>query len=162
VPVALLAPVLIPAVAGSLRRVELTGGPQLMPPNPRLTASPVPVAVHILSEIAYSVLGSFQFSANFRRSHPRWYRYAGRMLVMSGLAVAVSALWMTPVFSGTPGTLLYTFRLALGSGMAASIMLGAGWAINLAVAAWIIRRGDPSRHGARFRHGRTTAEVRSP
>ena len=40
VPVALVALVVIPAVAGSLRLVELAGGPLLMPANPRITASP--------------------------------------------------------------------------------------------------------------------------
>ena len=45
--VALVALVVIPAVAGSLRLLEIAGGPHLLPANPRLTASPVPVIVHI-------------------------------------------------------------------------------------------------------------------
>ena len=51
---------------------------------------------------------------------------AGRVLVMLGLAVAFTALWMTqfyPRHSGT-GELAYLFRLAFGSGMAACIVLG--------------------------------------
>ncbi len=63
VPFALVALVAIPAVAGSLRLVELAGGPLLLPANPRMTASPLPVFVHVLSAVPYAVLGAFQFSA---------------------------------------------------------------------------------------------------
>ena len=37
VPFALVALVVVPAIAGSLRPVELAGGPHLLPANPRLT-----------------------------------------------------------------------------------------------------------------------------
>jgi hypothetical protein len=43
VSVALVALSLIPIVSGSLRLVEIAGGPQLMPTNPRIDASPVPL-----------------------------------------------------------------------------------------------------------------------
>ena len=63
VPFALVALVLLPLFFGVLRLVELAGGPALMPANPRLNASPVPVVTHIVSAIGYTVLGAFQFSA---------------------------------------------------------------------------------------------------
>ena len=139
-PFALVALVLIPAVAGSLRLVELSGGPLLLPANPRMTASPAPVFAHIISAIAYAVLGAFQFSAALRRRHPGWHRATGRVLVALGLAVALSALWMTLFYARQPGTgeLAFLFRLAFGSGMAASIVLGFT----------AIRRGDVARHQA--------------
>jgi hypothetical protein len=62
VPFALVALVVIPAIAGSLRLVELAGGDQLLAANARITASPVPVVVHILCAVAYAILGAFQFS----------------------------------------------------------------------------------------------------
>ena len=43
VPFALVALVVVPAIAGSLRLVELAGGP--LSANPRLTASPVPLVI---------------------------------------------------------------------------------------------------------------------
>ena len=140
VPFALVALVLVPAIAGSLRLIELAGGPHLMPANPRITASPAPVVVHIVCAVLYAVLGAFQFSAALRRRHPRWHRRAGRVLVVLGLAVAFSALWMTQFYPRHPGTgeLAYLFRLAFGSGMAASIVLGFT----------AIRRGDVTRHRA--------------
>jgi len=140
VPFALVALVLIPAVSGSMRLVELAGGPHLMPANPRITASPMPVVVHIVSAVSYAVLGAFQFSAAVRRRRPGWHRVAGRGLVGLGLAVAFSGLWMTLFYARQTGTggLAYLFRLAFGSGMAASIILGLT----------AIRRGDVCRHQA--------------
>ena len=140
VPVTLIAVVLIPAIAGSLRLVELSGGPLLLPANPRMTASPAPVFVHIVCAVAYAVLGAFQFSAALRRRHPAWHRVAGRVLVVLGLAVAFSALWMTLFYPRQPGTgdLAFVLRLAFGSAMAASIL----------VAFAAIRGGDVTRHRA--------------
>jgi uncharacterized membrane protein len=140
VPFALVALVLIPAIAGTLRLVELAGGPHVLPANPRITASPVPVVVHIISAVGYAILGAFQFSAALRRRRPGWHRVAGRVLVILGLAVAFSALWLAQFYPRQPGTgdLAYVFRLAFGSGMAASILLGVT----------AIRRGDVASHRA--------------
>ena len=140
VPYALIALVVIPAIFGTLRLIDLTGGPQLMPADPRFTSSPLPLVAHIASAIGYAVLGAFQFSAVLRRRRPGWHRAAGRVLVVLGLAVALSALWMTLLYPRQPGTgeLAYLFRLAFGAGMAASIVLGYT----------AIRRRDIARHQA--------------
>jgi uncharacterized membrane protein len=140
VPFALVALVLVPAIAGSLRLVELAGGPHLMPANPRISASRAPVVVHIVCALAYAIVGAFQFSAALRRRHPGWHRVAGRVVVVLGLAVAFSGLWMTQFYPRQLGTgeLTYVFRLAFGSGMAASIILGFA----------AIRRGDVTSHQA--------------
>ncbi|AIX99972.1 hypothetical protein ART_0374 [Arthrobacter sp. PAMC 25486] len=126
VPFALSAVILIPTVAGTLRLVELSSGPQLKPEDSRLTASPVPVVVHISRAIPYAVIGAYQFSPWLRRRHPKWHRMAGRALLPLGLAVAFTALWMTLFYAGQSGTGAphYAFRLMLGSGMVASILLG--------------------------------------
>jgi uncharacterized membrane protein len=140
VPFALVVLVVIPAIAGSLRLVELAGGPHVIPANPRITASPLPVVVHIVSAVLYAVLGAFQFSAGLRRRRPGWHRAAGRVLVVLGLAVAFSALWMAQFYPRQPGTgeLAYLLRLAFGSGMVVSIVL----------AVTAIRRRDIARHQA--------------
>jgi uncharacterized membrane protein len=125
VPVALVVLSLIPVVAGSLRLLEVAGGPQLLPTNPRIDASPAPVVVHVLAAALYAFLGAFQFPARLRRRHPGWHRRSGRMLVAAGLAVAVSGLWLTLFSTGAPGgDLLWCVRLLVGSAMAASIVLG--------------------------------------
>ena len=140
VPFALVALVAIPAVVGSLRLVELAGGPLLLPANPRMAASPLPVVVHIACAVPYAVLGAFQFSAGLRRRHPGWHRANGKVVVAFGLAVAVSGLWMTLFYARQPGTgeLAFLLRLAFGSALAACIVLGFS----------AIRRGDVPTHQA--------------
>ncbi|HET7280142.1 MAG TPA: DUF2306 domain-containing protein, partial [Dermatophilaceae bacterium] len=70
----------------------------------------------------------------------RWHRAAGRVLVVAGLGVALSALWLTLFFppQEDSGPLLYMLRLVFGSGMVAG--LGLGFAS--------IRRGDIITHRA--------------
>jgi uncharacterized membrane protein len=116
---------LVPLVAGSLRLLEIAGGPQLIPSNPRIDASPAPVVVHVLAAGLYALVGAFQFSARLRRRHRDWHRRAGRVLVVAGLLVAGSGLWMTLFYAGAPGgVLLWTVRLLVGSAMAAGLVLG--------------------------------------
>jgi uncharacterized membrane protein len=119
--------------------VELWGGPAVLPANPGYVASPVPVSVHIGSAVLYAILGAFQFSAGIRRRHPGWHRAAGRLLVLLGLAVALSALWLNQ-FHVRPESneLLYLFRLFFASAMLASIVVGFT----------AIRRRDVTRHRA--------------
>jgi uncharacterized membrane protein len=140
VPFALITVVAVPSMAGFLRLVELAGGPLLLPANPRMTASPVPVFVHVLSAVPYAVLGAFQFSSGLRRRHPRWHRSTGKALVPLGLLVAVSGLWMTLFYARQPGTgeLSFLLRLTFGSALAACILLGFS----------AIRRGDVRIHQA--------------
>ncbi|MEU4605545.1 DUF2306 domain-containing protein [Kribbella sp. NPDC023972] len=103
------------------------------------TPSPVPLVVHIVSVIIYATLGAFQFSAGLRRRRLGWHRTAGRLVVLVGLVVALSALWLTLFYPRpTGGDLLFVFRLLAGSGMAASLVLGVT----------AIRRRDIIRHRA--------------
>ena len=124
VPTALIALSVIPVIAGSLRLVEIAGGPVVLPTNPRVNASPAPVVVHIISVTIFAILGAFQFSARLRRHRPNWHRRSGRLLVVAGLVVAGSGLWMTLFYANAPGGyLLWVVRLLVGSAMAASIVL---------------------------------------
>ena len=143
VPVSLAVLSAIPVVAGSLRLVEIAGGPHLLTANPRITASPLPVVIHIVGATFYALAGAFQFSASFRRRRPGWHRTAGRVLIGAGLAVAGSALWMTLFYSGAPGgNLLWTVRLLVASTMAGAIVLGFAAIRRRDIAAhraWMIR-----------------------
>ncbi|GAA5017875.1 DUF2306 domain-containing protein [Actinopolymorpha pittospori] len=124
VPTALIALTVIPVIAGSLRLLELAGGPVLLPTNPRIDASPTPVVVHVVAVTLFALLGAFQFSTRLRRRRPGWHRRSGRVLVVTGLGVAGSGLWMTLFYAGAPGGyLLWAVRLLVGSAMAASIVL---------------------------------------
>ena len=125
VPAALVALSAIPVSAGALRLVQLAGGPELIPADSRFS-SPLPLVVHIVSSAVFALVGAFQFARRFRRLHRRWHRYAGRVLVVAGLLVVGSALWMTVFYAPEPGTgeVLYWFRLVISSAMATCLYLG--------------------------------------
>ena len=136
-PVALVALSMIPVLAGSARLTELAGGPELLPP--RFDASPVPLVVHLVSVIIFAVLGAFQFRVGTGRPRSGWHRGAGRLLVVVGMVVALSALWLTLFHPRTEGgDLLFLFRLLAGAGMFTSLVLGST----------AISRGDIARHRA--------------
>jgi uncharacterized membrane protein len=126
VPAALVALGTVPVVAGSLRVVGLAGGAETMPTDARYAASPLPVALHILSATVFAILGAFQFSAPIRRRRPGWHRRAGRVLVVAGLGVALSALWLNQFFPRADATreVLYPLRVAFGVAMVVTIVLG--------------------------------------
>ena len=139
VPAALIVLSLIPVIAGSLRVLEIAGGPHLLPDNPRIDAVPAPVVVHIIAAAVYAFLGALQLSARVRRGRPGWHRRSGRLLVGAGMLVAFSGLWMTLFYTGAPGgTLLWAVRLMAATAMAAGIVLGLA----------AIRRRDITAHRA--------------
>jgi uncharacterized membrane protein len=126
VPIALVALGTVPVIAGSLRLVELSGAAATMPSNPRYAASPWPVVVHIVCATVFAMLGAVQFSPRFRRRRPGWHRRAGRVLVVAGLGVALSALWLNQFFpkAGAAREVLYPLRMLFGVAMLATIVLG--------------------------------------
>ncbi|MBO9608657.1 MAG: DUF2306 domain-containing protein [Paenibacillaceae bacterium] len=111
----------------------------MTPANARFFETPLPVVLHILSASVYAILGAFQFAPGFRQRKPGWHREAGRVLIISGLMVGLTGLWMT-LFYSIPysGKLLFLLRLLFGSGMVVSILLGFS----------AILRGDVARHRA--------------
>jgi uncharacterized membrane protein len=122
----LLALGFVPVLGGSGRLVELLGGPEVLPTDARFAAFPLPLVIHIAASVVYAVLGPFQFSARLRRRHSGWHRRAGRLLVVLGLAVAFSGLWMTLAYPQKEGTgdILWLTRLLVSSGMGACVILG--------------------------------------
>ena len=125
-PVSLVALSAIPLGAGTLRMIQLAGGPAVIPADHRFADFPLPVLVHIVGATTYALLGILQFLPRFRRRHLTWHRRAGRVLAVAGLLVAISALWMTLFYEAKPGTgdLLYALRLVFGSAMIACLVLG--------------------------------------
>ncbi len=144
VPVALVALSTIPLTAGTLRLIQLAGGPAVIPADARFTGFPVALVVHIVGAAVF-VLGSIlQLVPRFRRKHLTWHRRAGRVLAVAGLMVAVSALWLTLTYAPKPGTgdVLYALRLLFASALVGAIVLGvrAARARNIpAHRAWMIR-----------------------
>lgn len=126
VPVGLTALSAIPLIIGSLRLAQLAGGPALIANDERMATFPLPVVLHILGAATYVLLGTLQFVPRFRRRHRPWHRRTGRVLIVAGLLVAASALWLTLLYPPKPGTgdLLYVLRLVFSSAMITCLVLG--------------------------------------
>lgn len=129
---------LIPVLGGAFRLTDLTGD-TITADNARFFASPIPIVAHIVGATVYTLLGALQFVPALR-GRRGWHRVAGLVLIPAGLVAAVSGLWMAAFYPSSDGDspLLLVIRLAFGSAMAASIVLGI-----LAV-----KRRDFSAHGA--------------
>lgn len=175
----------------------LATGVEATADNLRFVDQPLPVVLHVLAVVPYSVLGAFQVVPGFRRRHRRFHRIAGRVLLPAGMMVAASGLWMTLAYDlpdvdgprfGALGLLrlgvgavmlvslalatraivarrwrehgawmLRAYALAMGAGTQVltagglvavvgeptvaqrAVAMGAGWAINAALAEWLIR-----------------------
>lgn len=208
---ALLALSAIPLTAGTLRLIELAGGPAVIPSDHRFGGLPIALVVHILGAAIVALGGIPQLAPRFRARHRVWHRRAGRVVGMAALLVAGSALWLTLFNAAQPGTgaLLYLLRVVFASALATCVVLGiaaarrgdipahrawmvrayaiamgagtqvftegiggaifgtgvlagdlakgAGWAINLAVAEWVIRR--PARRRTRSAAPRPTGAL---
>src|SRR5687767_12720234 len=138
VPALLILLSLVPAVAGTARLAQMASGAETAD-NARFFAQPIPVVLHILVVIPYSIIGAFQFSPGFRRRNRPWHRAAGRVLGVFGLLAALTGLWMAhfypwPAFDGVG---VYVERLVVGSAMLVSILLGLD----------AVRRRDFKTHG---------------
>ena len=140
IPAGLIILSLVPMIAGAFRIIQLTSGAEITPENARFFASPLPVVLHIIASILFSVVGAFQFAPSLRRWKPKWHSKIGRwLLVPSGLMVALSGLWMTLLYPWpeSDSELLFVFRLIFGTAMLLSIILGV----------ITIRRRDYAGHG---------------
>ena len=124
VPIALVALGTVPVIAGALRLVELSGGTAALPSDARYDATPLPVVLHIVCAAVFAIAGALQFAPALRRHG--WHRRAGRVLVVAGLGVALSALWLNQWFprEGATRELLYPLRLVFGTAMVVTLVLG--------------------------------------
>lgn len=138
-PIALIALSLVPAAAGAARLAELARGSAVTPENARFVAMPLPVILHILAVVPYSILGALQFAPQLRQRRRVWHRLAGYVLIPCGIVTAVSGLWMTQFYPWPDGDgiAVYLMRLGVGSAMLAFILAGID----------AIRRRDFATHG---------------
>jgi len=124
IPALLLVLSLVPALGGIARLARLSGS---APDDARFLQAPVPILLHVLSATVYCLLGAFQFSSGFRLRWPGLHRRAGRWLALCGLLAGATGFWMTAVYpipTSLQGPLLYGVRLAVASGMVASLLIG--------------------------------------
>ncbi len=119
---------LVPALAGIARLVELHVGASVTAQNARFVASPLPVVLHIVGSLLFSIGGALQFFPYLRQSHPALHRRLGRVLVAFGMLSALSGLWMTLFYPRATmnfdGPALQAIRLGVGLGMVLALWLG--------------------------------------
>ena len=110
----------VPTFGGLFRVAELLGAEATLPENPRATALPLPIALHIVVSFVYCLLGALQFVPSVRRKHINLHRAAGRIVVVSGCVSALTGLWMTHYFTfpkELQGAALYWTRIVLSLSM---------------------------------------------
>ena len=117
----------IPVFGGLLRILEISGGPAIVPENPRVTANPLPTVIHILSACIFCIFGALQFLSSIHRHAPKWHRVNGGIVASAGIISAISGLWMThfyPLPIELQGNLLYFVRIIVGAAMVVFVFLG--------------------------------------
>lgn len=139
VPALLIGLSLVPSIAGTARLYQLTSGAPVTAANARFFAQPLPVVLHILAVIPFSILGALQFSRTLRSGGSKWHRRMGKPLAISGLVAALTGLWMAHYYPwpAGDGVGVYVERLVFGTAMTASILLALS----------AVRRRDFTAHG---------------
>lgn len=120
--------------------------PPPAPSNPRLAQFaaldglfaryPILTLVHIVPGLLFMILGPLQFNPTIRARHLRWHRLSGRVFVVCGLVVGISALAMSfgmPAIGGV-------------NQAAATTLFGTLFLFALCRAFWHIRRGEVALH----------------
>jgi uncharacterized membrane protein len=97
---------------------------------------PVLTLIHIVPGMLFMVLGPVQFSASIRSRHLQWHRWNGRIFLVCGAIVGVSALVMSfgmPAIGGV-------------NQAAATTLFGSFFLFALSRGYWLIRKGQIARH----------------
>jgi uncharacterized membrane protein len=97
---------------------------------------PILTLVHIVPGLLFMVLGPLQFVPTIRARHLRWHRFSGRMFVISGVVIGLSALAMSFAMPAIGG-----FNQAAATTLFATFFL-----IALCKAFWHIRRREIALH----------------
>ncbi len=127
VPALLLVLSAVPTLGGIVRMISVSGHAAVTPDNARFLHAPTAVVIHVICATLYCLLGAFQFTPAFRLRWPGGHRLAGRVLALCGLLAGFTGAWMTAFYripGSLQGPLLYGVRLAVATGMIASIIIG--------------------------------------
>jgi uncharacterized membrane protein len=119
-----------PAVSSNPRLAQLTGLDDLFARHPVLTL------VHIVPGMLFMILGPLQFSSTIRARHLRWHRLSGRVFVICGLVIGISALVMSLGMPAIGGV----------NQAAATTLFGSFFLFAVCKAYWHIRRREIALH----------------
>ena len=118
------------AIASNSRAAQFNALDQIFARHPILTM------IHIVPGLLFMLLGSFQFNRSIRARHLRWHRWNGRIFIVCGLIIGVSALVMSfgmPAIGGV-------------NQAAATVLFGSFFLFALGKALWHIRHGETALH----------------
>jgi uncharacterized membrane protein len=99
-------------------------------------AMPVPIMVHIIAGTVFNLSMPFQFAPRVRLRWPKWHRAMGGVLVICGLCIGLSGLWMNNVYPSYGGLAKYTGIVTMSS-----LMI-----ISMPLAVWFAIKGNISHH----------------
>lgn len=128
------------AVAVSVRRLIVLSGPssstvaELAELDAFFVAKRVLTRSHIFLGLAFALALPLQLSASLRTKHPMFHRSLGRVLLLSGVLLAISAYWMVSVPVG--GVVEAS----------ATVFYATVFVVALSLAWWRIRHGDVAGH----------------
>ena len=97
---------------------------------------PVLTLIHIVPGLFFMLLGPLQFSSTIRARHRRWHRWSGRVFVVCGFVIGISALIMSfgmPAIGGVNQAV-------------ATSLFGLYFLLALSRAFWLIRRREVALH----------------
>lgn len=98
----------------------------------------VTATMHLVTGLAFMILGPLQFSARLRQRWPRWHRVSGRVFVVAALCAAGTAMGMNVIFPPVGG---------LGKSSAVFVF-GIAQIVTVLVALRYILRRDVAAHRA--------------
>ena len=103
--------------------------------NGRFAQHPVLTLLHILPGLIFCILGPLQFATKIRRNYPTFHKWSGRVYVVAGIFIGISAL-----------ILVYVLGLA-GIAETVNVTLFASlFLIFLGLAVYRIRRREVAAH----------------
>src|SRR6267378_3964002 len=130
---------LVPIAVGGYHPPGVTSNPvaaQFAALDDLFAHYPILTLVHIVPGLFFMVLGPLQFSSTIRARHLQWHRISGRIFVICGVVIGISALVMSLGMPAIGG-----FNQAAATTLFASFFLFA-----LCKAFWHIRRREIALH----------------
>src|SRR6267142_645148 len=130
---------LVPIVVGGYHPPAGTSNPvaaQFAKLDDLFAHYPILTLVHIVPGLLFMLLGPLQFSSTIRARHLRWHRWSGRIFVVCGVVIGISALVMSLGMPAIGG-----FNQAAATTLFASFFLFA-----LSKAFWHIQRREVAPH----------------
>lgn len=121
-PAALLTLAFIPTLVALMRVVQVPTG-SLPADKLYLASTPISVVLHAACGAAFALFAPLQLFPTMRRSFPKLHRRAGWVLVMAGLAIALTGLVMVALQPFSATLTLRATRAVIGSAVIASLTL---------------------------------------